>query len=306
MNDNDREPIMTIALLASLADGKASPEEQAQLRSSLARLGAGSLEGVAQDVAAGKVRVADVARQLSGDDARRLAYETALVVCHADGPVNEKEAAFLADLRNALGLPAEASGPLEQGAAALAGTPLQAPAAELGTGKPPSNAAVDNLILNQAMLAGAVELLPDRLANIVIIPLQLRLVYQIGQAYGQQLDGNQIRDLAGTFGIGAAAQVMEGVVRKLVGGVTRGLLGGLIGGTAGVAAGAAVSFASTYALGHVANQYYAQGRRLSTEDLRALFARFQEDARTLFPKLQDQIQAQAKTLNLQGLLGAMR
>ena len=93
-------------------------------------------------------------------------------------------------------------------------------------------------------------------------------------------------------------------MRKLFGGLTKGLFGGLIGGATGAAAGAAVTFATTYALGHVAQRYYAQGRRLSTEDLRALFARFQEEARALFPKVQDQVQAQARSLNPQSLLGS--
>jgi len=132
------------------------------------------------------------------------------------------------------------------------------------------------------------------------------MVYQIGQRHGQQLDANQIKDLAGTLGIGAAAQVVEGAVRKLFGGLTKGLFGGLVGGATGVAAGAAVTFATTYALGHVAKQYYAQGRRLSTEDLRALFARFQEEAKAVFPRVQEQVQARAKSLNLQSLLGSLR
>ena len=147
---------------------------------------------------------------------------------------------------------------------------------------------------------------PDRLANLAIIPLQLRMVYQIGQAHGQQMDANQVRDLAGALGIGAAAQVMEGAVRKLLGGAASSILGGLLGGTAGLAAGAAVTFASTYALGHVAKQYYAQGRRLSTADLKALFARFQEEAKTLYPKVQSQVQAQSRSLNIQQLLSGLR
>jgi uncharacterized protein (DUF697 family) len=96
---------------------------------------------------------------------------------------------------------------------------------------------------------------------------------------------------------------MEGVVRKVLGGAGRGLLGGLLGGAVGSAAGGAVTFATTYALGHVAQQYYAQGRKLSRDDLRALFARFQSEAKTIFPKVEQQISAQAKTLNLSNLLG---
>ena len=302
MNETDHEPIVTIAFLAAMADGRASPDELSQLRSALGRLGMTDLDAVAERAAKGQVPLGDVTRQLSGDDARRLAYETALVVCHADGPVNEQETRFLNELRSALGLDPAALGELERSAAALAGARLAAPAVEIAAGKPPSDAGVDQLILEQAILTSAVDLLPEGLANVVILPLQLRLVYQIGRQYGQQLDAEQIKDLVATLGLGAAAQAMEGVVRKLVGSAARGLLGSLIGGAGGLAAGAAVTFGSTYALGHVAKQYYAQGRRLSADDLRALFQRFQDEAKALFPKVQDQIRTRAKTLNLQTLL----
>jgi uncharacterized protein (DUF697 family) len=94
-----------------------------------------------------------------------------------------------------------------------------APIAEVGTGPIPQSAtdkALDELILQQAMLTGALEILPDRLANVAILPLQLRLVYQIGQRSGQRLDVDQVKDLVATLGLGAAAQVMEGVVMKVL------------------------------------------------------------------------------------------
>lgn len=290
MNDLDQKVIVTIALAAALADGRQDPRETTALRAVADAAGITDIEGLARDITAGTLRPADLARQLSDDQARRLAYQTALVACHADGPPSEAEQHFLDELRTALGQEA---------------APAVAPAAELGSGTPPGPE-LDDMILRQSMLAAALELLPERLATMAIIPLQLRLVYLIGQRHGQQLDANQVKDLAGTFGIGAAAQVMEGVVRGVLGSLTKGIFGGAVGGAAGVAAGAAVTFASTYALGHVATQYYAQGRRLSTADLKALFARFQEEARTLFPRVQEQIQAQSKTLNLQTVLATLQ
>ena len=89
---------------------------------------------------------------------------------------------------------------------------------------------------------------------------------------------------------------------KLIGGLAGGLLGGMVGGASRIATGAIITFSATYALGHVAEQYYAQGRRLSAADLRALFVRFQDDAKTIYPRVQEQIQGQAGTLNLQSLL----
>lgn len=303
MNENDKRPIVTIALMAALADGAASPEEQAQLREAMNRLGIADSDGLEQAARTRHLDLDQVVKSLSDDAARAYAYELALVVCNAGGPANDREQAFLKELRGALGLGVTAVAQLEQDAAALASA---APATNASSGSGAADPDLEQMILQQAMLAGAVELLPDRLANLVILPLQLRLVYQIGRTYGQQLDANQIKDLAGTLGIGAAAQAIEGVVSKLVRGVAGGLLGGIIGGAGGMAAGAAVTFSATYALGHVAQRYYAQNRKLSAADLRELFQKFQDDARGIFPRVQNEIQSRAKTLNLPNLLAAIR
>jgi uncharacterized protein (DUF697 family) len=172
------------------------------------------------------------------------------------------------------------------------------------------DAALDAMIRQQALLAGALELLPQQLASLAIIPLQMRLVYRIGADYGQKLDGMQIKDLLGVLGIGAAGQLLDGMVRRLAGGLGRGLLGtvvgGVLGGTAGRAAGAGVAFVTTYALGHAARQYYAQGRQLSQQDLRALFERFRGEAQALLPRVREEIHAQSQHLDLGHLLATLR
>jgi uncharacterized membrane protein YebE (DUF533 family) len=303
MSPSDHPALVAIAMLAASADGTTDPAEQAAITAAATRIGSPDVTELAQRLAAGQVRLYDLAKMLSDDEARRVAYETALAVCHADGVVNAAEQRFLGELRDALGLAASAVAGLNQTAGALAAAPVAVSAAEAKAG---GAAAVDDLILKQAMLTGALEILPDRLATIAILPLQLRLVYQIGLLHGQKLDVNQAKDLAATLGLGAAAQAMEGVVMKVLGGLAGGLLGGLVGGAARVATGAAVTFAATYALGHVAERYYAQGRKLSAADLRELFARFQQDAHTIYPRVQQEIQSQARTLNLQGLLAQLR
>jgi uncharacterized protein (DUF697 family)/tellurite resistance protein len=284
MEGQDRDALIAVALMAALADGHATTEEKDQLQAATRQAGIADLDALTMRITTGQLSLQDLAARLPGDAARREAYELAVLVCHSDGPANAAETGFLASLRGAFGLSE----------------------AVVANGTPPSPAGLDDMILQQAIVTGALEILPDRLANLAIIPLQLRMVYQIGQAHGQQMDANQVRDLAGALGIGAAAQVMEGAVRKLLGGAASSILGGLLGGTAGLAAGAAVTFASTYALGHVATQYYAQGRRLSTTDLKALFVRFQEDAKTIYPRVQSQVQSQARSLNLPQLLSGLR
>jgi uncharacterized protein (DUF697 family)/tellurite resistance protein len=305
MNDQEQAAIVTVALMAAAADGSQSAQEQAQLQAVAARGASVDLEAVSKQVAAG-LKLSDVAGRLGSDAARQRAYEAALLVCNADGPANPSEERFLSELQAALGLNPSALQPLEHGTRALANAATAAPPTVATSERLPADSTLEDVILKQAMLTGALEILPDNLASLAILPLQLRLVYLVGQQYGQQLDANQVKDLAGTLGIGAAAQLVEGVVRKVLGGFVSGVLGGLLGGATGLAAGAAVSFASTYALGHVAKQYYAQGRRLSADDLRALFLKFQGEAKGLLPKVQDQIQSLAGTLNVKDVVEQLR
>ena len=93
-----------------------------------------------------------------------------------------------------------------------------------------------------------------------------------------------------------------GLAGGLLGGALGGLLGGTAGSVAGLASGAAVTFATTYALGHVADQYYAQGRTLSTADLKALFARFRTDAETMFPRVESRVRGAASSGSLTDIL----
>jgi uncharacterized protein (DUF697 family)/tellurite resistance protein len=297
MKTIDHAPLIAIAILAARADGSVDGAEQRAIDAVVARTGNPDVTSLTQQVAAGQLRMADLAARLSDDEARRAAYENALAVIHADGSANASEQAFLDELRAALGFSAADVAD----AARMAGAMADAHVAETRTGLPPAGA-VDEFILKQAILTGAIEILPDRLANIAVLPLQLRMVYQIGQRHGQRLDIDQVKDLAATLGLGAAAQSLEGVVMRLIGGLAGGLLGGMVGGATRIAAGAVITFSATYALGHAAEQYYAQGRRLSADDLRALFVRFQDEAKTIYPRVQEQIQRQAGTLNLQSLL----
>jgi uncharacterized membrane protein YebE (DUF533 family) len=284
MNTNDRAPLIAIAMLAARADGKTDSAEQAAVNAVVKRMGSPDVSRLAEQVASGQMKATDLAKQLSDEEARQTAYQGALAICNADGPANAAELKFLEDLREALAI---------------------APTAEVHTGAPPKGA-LDDFILEQAILTGAVEILPDALANIAVLPLQLRMVYMIGQRHGQKLDINQVKDLAATLGLGAAAQGVESVVMGLLGGLAGGLLGGLGRGATRVATGAAITFASTYALGHVAEQYYAQGRSLSRNDMLALFDRFKQEAGTIYPRVESRIRERSSGLNLQSLLAGLR
>jgi len=289
------EALLQIGIAAALADGVCDERERSHLDALARAAGAESSAALGNDASL----PADLGTRLDTPEVRLAAYDLAVAVCNADGICNEPETRFLATLRATLGLSEPSAAEAARTGAALAGSSVSG--APVGD----APASTDDLILQQAVLAGALELLPQSLAALAVIPVQLRLVYQIGKQHGQQLDAAQAKDLLATVGIGAATQVLDGAARRLLSGVASGVLGrlfgGLVGGVAGSAAGAGTVFAATYALGHAAEQYYRQGRNLSTEDLQALFAKLRDQAQTLYPKVQAEIQERARTLDFKQL-----
>ena len=106
----------------------------------------------------------------------------AVCVCNADGVMNDPEKKFLSDLHQALQLDASATAGHQQTALALAAQPPVIAAPPI----PDANreAELDKMILNAAIMNGALEIMPHTLATMAIVPLQMRLVYRIGHAYG--------------------------------------------------------------------------------------------------------------------------
>jgi uncharacterized protein (DUF697 family)/tellurite resistance protein len=314
MSPSDTRSIATIAVLAAFVDGEKHDRERAELRRIAETLG--QSEGVAlptlvQDVLMKRVDVAGASAALTHLEARQLAYEMAVCVCDADGAQSPAEAHFLADLRQHLNLGAQAGQFAEQ-AESLASAPLAATGAALtspmagGSRHAVDDAALDKAILDAAILNGALELLPETLSTLAIIPLQMRLVYRIGEAHGYPLDGGHVKDFLATAGVGLTSQYLEQAGRKLLGGVFGKLGGGLLGGLGRQAVSSGMSFASTYALGHVAKRYYGGGRTLSAQMLKDSYARVVVEARDLQGRYLPDMQARARGLDAGKVLALVR
>ena len=173
-------------------------------------------------------------------------------------------------------------------------------------GAAPDAAELDRAILNAAILNGALELLPETLSTMAIIPLQMKLVYRIGQAHGYQLDRGHVKDFLATAGVGLTSQYIEQAGRKLLGGLLGKLAGGIGRGLGNQAVSSGMSFASTYALGHVAKRYYAGGRQLSAQMLKDTYASVMLEARNLQTQYLPAMQDKARTLDAGKVLDMVR
>ena len=337
----EREAIATISLMAAFADGNKDAEERDRLKNIFDSLETAFSPALYRHVLLGQVQLEKEALKLRSPALRVLTYEMAVGVCDADGRTNAAEQAFLERLRQALGLDVETARDIDEEGAALATTPLgvadpvdqrvlaeQAMAASYGGDgasvalhdeedhAAQDTAEVNAMILKYAVLNGGLELLPQSLATMAIVPLQMKMVYRIGLRYGYQLDQGHLKEFLATVGVGMTSQVVETYARKLVGGLVKNVAGKTgkkgkkkgkkLAKVAGAATGAAMSFASTYALGQVANTYYAGGRQLSTEALKGLFSKNVEQGKALYERHRGDVEASARTTDLRSLLTMIR
>jgi len=280
MTEPETRAIVTISLLAAFAD-EANDREREEIRRITEGLAAPgmNLPALYQDVLMKRASLEAAVRELKTEEAQRLAFEMAVCVCNADGAQSNAERQFLAKLREAFAMPATAGVEFNRMAETMAASTLGSAARSLTAGA--SDAELDKMILNAAITNGALELLPETLSTMAIIPLQMRLVYKIGKVHGYELDSGHVKDFLATAGVGLTSQYLEQAGRKLLGGLL-GSIGGSLGrGIGKQAVSSGLSFATTYALGHVAKRYYAGGRELSAQMLKETFDRVMQEAKTL-------------------------
>ena len=317
MTPSETKAIVTLSLLAAFVDGEKHERERAEIKriaEGLSQADGVNLPTLYQDVLMKRVSLAAVAGDLQSTESRQLAYEMAVCVCDADGTQSEAERLFLADVRTSLGLDASAAQFSRQAEEIAAAVPAAVPVAAAGAAASPVPAAVpapdsaelDKSILNAAILNGALELLPETLSTMAIIPLQMKLVYRIGKAHGYELDSGHVKDFLATVGVGLTSQYLEQAGRKLLGGLLGKMGGGLLRGLGNQAVSSGMSFASTYALGHVAKRYYAGGRTLSTQMLKDAFSNVVQEGNGLQTQYLPAIQEKARTLDAGKVLALVR
>jgi uncharacterized protein (DUF697 family)/tellurite resistance protein len=321
MSPTEQRAVLTIALLAAFADGLKDDREREAIKRVADSLAgpkdAPQLAEVYQEVLLKRVDLRQVANTLSDAAHRQLAYELAVCVCDADGERNPAELTFLDELKRTLGLAEATASGVEQQAASLASAPLSPYGAVLSPAMAASGSLgsrvpnlpetdLDSFILNHSIVNGALELLPQSLASMAIIGLQIKLVYRVGKAYGHELDKGHIKEFIATAGLGLTSQYVEQVGRKVLGGLLGAVAGGLGRGLGRAATGAAFSFATTYALGQLAKRYYAGGRQMDAALVRETYESLLAQAKQLQSQYAGDIEQKARTLDINQVMSMAR
>jgi uncharacterized protein (DUF697 family) len=251
----------------------------------------------------GRLSLDEVASRLSTPSQRLLAYEMALGVCESDGAFSPAEKQFLAEISSALGLGAAESAKVAKEVESVVLAPVQSPSVpESSTPSTPSTPDNSGMILNYAILNGALELLPETLASMAILPMQMKMVYRIGKSHGVEMDRSRIKEFLAVAGVGLGSQMLEGFARKFLGGLGKKLGGKMVGKAANQVAGSAFSFGTTYALGHLAEQYHQGGQKLDATSARNLFETLKSKASDLHSRHLPEIQAKARSITPSSIL----
>jgi uncharacterized protein (DUF697 family)/tellurite resistance protein len=290
------ESTLAIALFAAFADGDRCEPERARIERLAAELGWEDLSAISRRILMGKLSLAGAVAGIGDAEGRHTAYELARAICEVDGDLSPDEGAFLEELRSLLGIDWETSRALDEQVDSFALSPLLPATLE---SPPPLPGVPDQggMILRYAILNGALELLPETLATMAIVPLQMKMVYRIGKAHGAELDRASIKEFLATAGLGLGSQMLEGFARKWVGGLGKKMGGKRAGKIANQLTGSAFSFASTWAIGHLAVNYHAGGRRFGTAEMKAVYEPLLAKAKELHPRYLPEIQHQAQSLN---------
>ena len=303
MTPEQTRALVTIALMSAFADGLKDEHERTRIKALATRLSAEGLDvdAIYEDVLLRKPSLASVAAPLADDRNLSLyAYEVAVGVADADGVHTPAEGAFLDGLRDALRLPvAETQRTIEE-ADAVAAAPAS-PSARGTVAATADQGQIDKRILDASITNAALELLPETLASMAILPLQVRMVYRIGQAHGYELDQGHIKEFIATLGVGLTGQYLEQFARKLLGGALGSVLGGLGRAAGRQAASSGMAFATTWAIGQLAKQYYGGGRTLDAARLKAAFSPLVEEGQTMISRYGPAIQERARSIDLRKL-----
>jgi uncharacterized protein (DUF697 family) len=122
-------------------------------------------------------------------------------------------------------------------------------------------AAVRELVQVCSVAAGAMTVQPFPFVDTALIaPIQIAMVQGIGKIHGYKLDKRSILEMLSTFGASIVAQNVIMAAAKFI---------PFFGWVVTIS----MAYALTWAIGEVSSRYFASGRTLDEDELRAMFDR---------------------------------
>ena len=273
MSSVTEEGLAGIRLLVCMAraDGVMHADERFALEDALAGL---SLpEGVTAEKLIDETHDAlALAKVITSPEGRDYTYASVYSLAHCDRHLHDAEQKILNVLRAEWQIKPEEDSALadalDVGRSTQTGMPRVAPVADEKARESEFNSLLTRYsILTAVTGAIPVPLVPD----LLVVPMQMKLVYDVAALFGQKTDKKTIQIMFETLGIGTGCRLGVSVISKFVPGW-------------GSVVGATTAYATTYALGKVAWAYFLNDGKTTVEALKPLYKAEKEHGKQEYQK----------------------
>lgn len=282
---NQQEALSCVKLLVCIAgaDGEIAAEERDTLQDALAGLSLPA--GVtAKSLLDGRYVVDELIADIKTQEGRDAAYSACFTMAYADGKYHAEEQKILEKLEKAWEVPKEKKG--------LFGRIFQETkdTVSLTAIKPIADpkkreAEINEDVMKYSILAGTLGLFPIPIAKIAtelaVVGVMGKMVRDIGQYWGRETSKDAVRQLLAGMGAGQVGRIAVNTLLGFIPGI-------------GSVVPAATNFSATWAVGRVANQFYASGCKMEAKTLKDAFRLRQKEGREAYEKNKAAVEAKAK------------
>ena len=273
MDTSTAEGMAGIRLLVcmAMADGVLKPDERYELEEAL--LGVALPESHSIETLLGEENdPIKQARKIHSREGRDYTYAAVFALAHCDRELHEAEDKILQTLRHEWDIKADEDKALGKALDASLAHTTSGPGATAINDEKKRAAEFEKLLTRYCMLTAVTGAIPVPLVpDLMVIPMQVKMVYDIAGLFGQKSDKATVQLLFETLGVGTGVRLGVSMLAKFVP-----IWGSVVGG--------ASAFTTSYALGKVAWTYYQGGAKASVESLKPMFREQQKQGRKEFEK----------------------
>jgi len=269
----ENHALASLRVLVSVAqaDGALAPQEHMSLENAFAGLSMPA-DVTPKSLLVEKIDLDAQLRLFTTPETRESIYQSALGMVHVDGVCTPGEQKRLDHIRTTLQISDEKASLTRRvlGEAKDAVLPSSIQKVDDSARR---TTEIDADTLKYSVISGALGAFPiPGLAiatDLAVVGVQLKLVRDIGQRWGHQVDKQAAVSLLGGLGLGTGARIAVTNLAKLIP-----AWGSLVG--------ASTSFATTWALGKIANKYFEGGMKADLANLKGDFKAAQIEGRQAY------------------------
>lgn len=267
-------PMLQLLVAVAKSDGKIEGAEKDAIEDSFKELSLPTGYSV-ERLLTEDVALDAILNQITSDEAKKSAFSSAYLLARADGAYTEPEKKLIQTLQTRFNISDKEIKELEL-ELVVVDTPVETTI--VSAVAPPERAARANDLRRKycilTALAGAIPV--PVIGDLMVIPMQLKMVYELGKVYGQDATKDKIKNILATLGVGTGARIAVSSISKLVPG-----WGSFVGAT--------TAFATTYAIGHVATRHFESG--VPVETLKTEFKQKKEEGKREYESQKSEIEA---------------